>query len=87
MMNNILIVFLLCILALAIVCFVVGYFEYRRGFADGERRIGRAGKWLQISPAGIYECSACGQNVMTDDIDAYRWCHGCGAKMFNSANH
>lgn len=38
-------------------------------------------KWLKISPAGIYECSACGQNVMTGDIAAYKYCHGCGARM------
>lgn len=41
----------------------------------------RKGKWIKISPAGIYECSECGQNVMTSDIDVYQWCHGCGAKM------
>ena len=41
----------------------------------------RTGKWIQISPAKIYECSKCGKNVMTDDIDAYHWCHGCGARM------
>lgn len=41
----------------------------------------RIGHWVKISPAGIYECSECGQNVMTGDIDAYRHCHGCGAKM------
>ena len=41
----------------------------------------KAGKWTQISPAGIYECSQCGQNVMTSDIEAYKFCHGCGAKM------
>lgn len=39
------------------------------------------GKWVKISPAGIYECSQCGQNVMTSDIEAYKFCHGCGAKM------
>lgn len=39
------------------------------------------GEWLQISPAKIYECSACGQNVMTTDIDCYSFCHGCGADM------
>ena len=39
------------------------------------------GKWIQISPARIYECSVCGQNVMTDDIVAYTFCHRCGAKM------
>ena len=33
------------------------------------------------SPAGIYECSVCGQNVMTQDIDVYMYCHGCGADM------
>ena len=41
----------------------------------------KTGKWNQISPAGIYECNQCGQNVMTSDIEAYKFCHGCGAKM------
>ena len=41
----------------------------------------RHGHWIKISPAGIYECSKCGQNVMTSDIEAYVWCHGCGARM------
>lgn len=41
----------------------------------------RKGKWIKISPAGIYECSECGRNVMTSDIDVYRWCHGCGCRM------
>ena len=39
------------------------------------------GHWIKISPAGIYECSECGKNVMTSDIEAYVWCHGCGARM------
>lgn len=39
------------------------------------------GKWVKISPARIYECSVCGQTVMTDDIDCYSYCHNCGAKM------
>ena len=43
----------------------------------------RKGKWIQISPAKIYECSECGQNVMTNDIDCYKYCHGCGARMVN----
>lgn len=43
-----------------------------------ERKIG---EWRQISPARIYECTVCGQNVMTDDIDCYKFCHNCGAKM------
>ena len=37
--------------------------------------------WKQISPAKIYECSVCGTNVMTDNIECYKYCHGCGAKM------
>ena len=41
----------------------------------------KTGRWKQISPARIYECDICGQNVMTDNIRAYRYCHGCGAKM------
>lgn len=44
----------------------------------------KMGRWVKISPARIYECSECGQNVMTGDIDAYRHCHGCGAKMAES---
>ena len=39
------------------------------------------GHWIKISPAGIYECSECGRNVMTSDIEAYEHCHGCGARM------
>ena len=41
----------------------------------------KTGHWIKISPANIYECSECGQNVMTQDICAYKFCHGCGAKM------
>jgi len=41
----------------------------------------RHGHWIKISPAGIYECSECGKNVMTSDIKVYEYCHGCGAKM------
>lgn len=41
----------------------------------------KKGKWIKISPANIYECSKCGKNVMTDDISAYDFCHGCGADM------
>lgn len=39
------------------------------------------GRWVKISPAGIYECSNCGKYVMTDDINEYEFCHGCGADM------
>lgn len=39
------------------------------------------GEWKRISPAGIYECSCCGQNIMTSDIECYKFCHGCGARM------
>lgn len=41
----------------------------------------KKGKWIKISPANIYECSICGQNVMTNDIDCYHYCHGCGVDM------
>lgn len=41
----------------------------------------KTGKWIKISPANIYECSECGNNVMTNDIDCYKYCHGCGARM------
>ena len=63
---------------------------YDKGYKDGveaykamielekEENIAR---WKQISPAKIYECSKCGQIVMTDDIDVYKYCHGCGRRM------
>lgn len=41
----------------------------------------KTGHWIRISPAEIYECSECGQNVMTSDICAYKFCHGCSARM------
>ena len=41
----------------------------------------KTGYWVKISPEGIYECSECGQNVKTDDIDPYDYCYGCGRKM------
>ena len=41
----------------------------------------KKGHWIKISPANIYECSECGKNVMTGDISAYDFCHGCGADM------
>ena len=43
--------------------------------------------WKQISPAKIYECSKCGQLVMTEYIDAYRYCHGCGRKMIDPTEY
>ena len=54
------------------------------GDDDGETE--RHGHWIKISPAGIYECSECGKNVMTSDIEAYEYCHGCGARMDEEAN-
>ena len=41
----------------------------------------RTGHWIRTTPAKLYECSACGQNVLTTDIDCYNYCHGCGARM------
>lgn len=49
--------------------------------AEPERK---KGKWIKISPANIYECSVCHQNVMTEDIEAYLFCHHCGADMRGS---
>ena len=49
--------------------------------AMGALKEWKAGMWLKISPAGIYECSECGQMVMTSDIDCYKRCHRCGAYM------
>ena len=46
----------------------------------------KKGHWIKVSPANIYECSECGKNVMTDDISAYVFCHGCGAEMRGENN-
>lgn len=54
--------------------------RYNRVIRDAMKMRKRV-KWIQISPAGIYECSVCGQNVMTSDIEAYLFCHGCGADL------
>lgn len=53
--------------------------QYSKGYHDAMKKT--AGHWMRISPAGIYECSNCGQNVMTSDISCYKFCHGCGALM------
>ena len=41
----------------------------------------KTGKWIRISPAGIYECSECHGHIMTKDIDCYDFCHRCGVAM------
>ena len=47
----------------------------------GEHHLAKHGRWKKIGPAGPYECSECGQNVMTADIECYKYCNSCGAKM------
>ena len=45
-------------------------------------RSDKKGKWLVDDGfRKIYKCPECGQIVMTDDIEVYRFCHGCGMKM------
>lgn len=46
----------------------------------------RHGHWIKITPSGIYECSKCGKNVMTCDIEAYKYCQRCGARMDGDNN-
>lgn len=46
--------------------------------AQSEQKVGR---WIKISPAGVYQCSNCGRVVMTCDISAYKFCHQCGWMM------
>ena len=56
--------------------------KFCRIFYEGQEQPERIkGHWIKISPANIYECSECGKNVMTNDICAYDFCHGCGAEM------
>lgn len=38
-------------------------------------------RWKKISPANIYECEQCGINLMTNDIEVYKYCHNCGRKV------
>ena len=39
-------------------------------------------KWIvEDGLRKIYKCSECGQIVMTDVIEVYKYCHGCGMKM------
>ena len=64
------------------VCGLEGYFDEALITCTHKTEIPHStGYWKKISPADIYECSECGQNVMTQDICAYHYCHGCGAKM------
>ena len=46
----------------------------------------RHGHWIKITPSGIYECSKCGKYVMTCDIEAYKYCQWCGARMDGDNN-
>ena len=46
----------------------------------------RHGRWIKITPSGIYECSKCKKYVMTCDIEAYKYCQRCGAKMDGEDN-
>ena len=56
-------------------------YHFIRSFPAADVVERKTGKWVKISPAGIYECNQCGQNVMTSDIETYKFCHGCGAQM------
>ena len=46
----------------------------------------RHGRWIKITPSGIYECSKCGKYVMTCEIEAYKYCQSCGARMDGDNN-
>ena len=40
----------------------------------------KQGEWNRVG-ADIWECSQCKQLVQTRDIDCYKFCHRCGARM------
>ena len=46
----------------------------------------RHGRWIKITPSGIHECSKCGKYVMTCNIEAYKYCQRCGARMDGDNN-
>lgn len=63
---------------------IYGFPDHKRGHwvpVNQDKDTVKHGRWVKISPANIYECSECGQNVMTQDIEAYKFCNGCGTKM------
>lgn len=45
----------------------------------------KTGRWIKRYSSTlnrvIYECSECSKQVMTLNIDAYDYCHGCGCRM------
>ena len=55
--------------------------EIEKAYELGRKSMIKTGKWIRISPAKIYECSECGQNVMTVDIERYKYCPCCGSKL------
>lgn len=56
--------------------FLVNYME----ILEKQMQEPETGRWKRIG-YDIYECSICGQDVMTGDICAYRHCHCCGTRM------
>ena len=50
----------------------------------------KTGRWIKRYSSTlnkvIYECSECGKQVMTLNIDAYDYCHGCGCRMGGGRN-
>ena len=46
----------------------------------------KTGRWIKISSADIYECSTCGEKMITPKIKAYKFCPNCGAKMEGREN-
>lgn len=65
--------------------------EYLEGVFDGLHEAAKLvsvtdpakhGRWIYVSVRDrLYKCELCGKHIKTNDIDAYEWCHGCGAKM------
>ena len=43
-------------------------------------KILKTGKWLRFNNKTCM-CSICGQGVLRDNIEHYKYCFNCGAKM------
>ena len=46
------------------------------------------GAWVGIDaePHGIWECNACGDTIITEDLTDFQYCPHCGAFMVNGGD-
>ena len=57
--------------------------QYEKGYKDGVASLRQRGMWIELVPNRLYKCSVCEQKIITGEIEKYRFCHGCSARMNN----